>query len=399
MTPLFRKFLGLNWFLFLIMIGVLIFGVFAVYSATYMREGAMALTFRRQMTFILLGLVIFFVVALTDYRWIRWAALPSYLGGLVLLIALRFFGETRGGATSWIDLGPITFQPSQVALVGGIMVLAVALAELQRLHPVFENHLLKMAISGILAAIPVVLILKEPDLGSASVWAPMVAAMLLVASIPLRYLIVIGQILLIALPLVYWFGLKPHQMDRIDVYLAPFTGAEIDTLGAGYDTNNVMIAVATGGIDGKGFKGRRMKSIDPSKKTVTEMAFVTPAHMINDFIFMVIAEQLGFRGSSVLIVALACMLLLCLVSAFCSRDQMGRLLVVAISAVFFVHIFVNIGMCIQLVPVTGIPLPLISSGGTFICISMFLLGIVQSVWVHRGIQESLPERSLFYSLD
>lgn len=397
MTPLFRKILGLNWVVLITMLGLAIFGIFAIYSASWMRDSSYVVESPvRQIRWVCIGLVVFFVTSLIDYRWIRWLAIPAYLAGVFFLVLLRFKGSTLSGAESWLKLGPLPqFQPSQVAIVGGIMALALALGELHRLHPVFRNHMLRLSISLVLVSIPFVLIALEPDVGSACVWAPVAACMLLVANIPFRYLTVLTLLALIAMPIVYWFGLKDYQKGRIRVWLQTIQGEEVDKRGEAYATTRVIIAVGSAGWEGKGHKGSRIKQRDPDAKTMSELGLVGPEVDITDYIFAAVAEEHGYRGSMIVITAFLLLLLQCLYIAFYSRDQMGRLLVVGAVTVLFVHVFLNIAMTIQLVPITGLPLPFISAGGTFLVTSMFLMGLVESVWIHRDVEVG-SEKSLFY---
>ncbi|MFT4641931.1 MAG: rod shape determining protein RodA [Verrucomicrobiales bacterium] len=397
MTPLLRKILGLNWVVVITMLGLLAFGVFAIYSASWTRYDSFGENdnVTKQLKMIGLGLVVFCITSVIDYRWIRWLAVPCYLAGIVFLIMLRFKGETLSGASSWLTLGPIRFQPSQVAIVGGIMILALALGELHRLHPVFRNHLLRLVISLLLVAGPFILIALEPDVGSACVWGPVAACMLLVANIPFRYLIVLTLIALIGMPLIYWFGLKDYQKARISVFLNAIQGEEVDTQGEGYATTQVIVAIGSAGWEGKGHKGNRIKLADPDAKTMSELGLVADAVDISDYIFGVVGEEHGYRGSMIMITAFLLLILQCLYIAFYSRDQMGRLIVVGGVTLLFVHVFMNVGMTIQLVPITGLPLPFISSGGTFAVICMFLLGLVESVWIHRD-EEVGSEKSIFY---
>lgn len=400
MTPLFRKILGLNWVVVITMLGLCAFGIFAIYSASWMRESAyVSDSFERQIKWFCIGLAVFFVTSLIDYRWIRWLALPSYLLGVALLVLLQFkgVGVTLSGAESWLKIPGTNFQfqPSQVAIVSGIMILSVALGELHRVHPVFRNHMLRLAISLVLVSVPFILIALEPDVGSACVWGPVAACMLLVANIPFRYLIVLTLLALIAMPMVYWFALQDYQKARIRVFLQAIQGEEVDRRGEGYATSRVIVAVGSAGWEGKGHKGSRIKQVDPDAKTMSELGLVGPNVDISDYIFGVIGEEHGYRGSMIVITAFLLLILQCLFIAFYSRDQMGRLLVVGGVMVLFVHVFLNIGMTIQLVPITGLPLPFISSGGTFLVTCMFLMGIVESVWVHRN-EEVGSEKSLFY---
>src|SRR5437764_697314 len=232
MTPFLRKLLVLNWLLLVVMLALAVFGVVAIYSATYMREDPVASDFwRKQANWVAVGFFAFMVASLVNYHWIRWGALPMYLAGIFFLVLTKFMGQKVYGARSWLHLGPINFQPAQLAVVAGIMVL------------------------GFLPA--------------------------------------------------------------------------------------------------------------------------TAVH--NDYIFSAIGEQWGFVGGVFLISAFALLLLTCLFVAFFAGDQFGLLLVIGITALIFTHIFQNVGMTISILPITGVPLPLISYSGSFALMIMFSLGVVNSV--------------------
>jgi rod shape determining protein RodA len=400
MTPLFRKLLGHNWLLFLTMTGLLVFGICAIYSASAMRTGDhsyLAGYYKRQIAWVLGGFLIYFGTSLTDYRWVRWGALPFYLTGIAGLIAVRFLGQVKSGARSWIEVAGFSVQPSQVAIVGGIIALAVALGELRRLHPVFEKPFLRLGLTAALVLTPLFLIILEPDVGSAFVWIPTVASILLLARIPLRYLFVITLLGVNLFPWAYVFGLDDYQRLRINVFQAYREGQPILEQEEGWDTRLFLVTVASGGVEGKGYLGSRIKAGNPEVQTLTETGLLSPRVQINDYIFAVIAEQFGFRGCLLVISAFCLLLMLCLYVGFYSRDETGRLIVVGAVGMLFVHIFLNIGMTVLLVPVTGLPLPLVSYGGTFAVTCMFLLGMVQSVWVHRRSGEAVAEDSIFYS--
>ncbi len=381
MTPLLRKFLGMNWILFATMVALLIFGVFAIYSACWMRESDLSLVWRSQVKAIMVGLVAFFVASLIDYRWLKLVGFPLYLLGIGLLVYTIVNGIEVNGQKGWIRLpGGKTMQTSQVAIAGGIVMLGLALSGLHKLHPIFRNHFLRLLIAGILGGAPFLLVLATGDFGSAIVWIPVIGAMVLVGSIPFRYLIVIALCGTMMLPYAYYFGLKDYQKKRITVPIDMLMGRKVDTLGPAYSAHNNMLAIGSGGFTGKGFK---------NVETMNHKGFITPATAINDFIFAVLAEEHGFRGSVLMLSGFLLLLLQCLFVAFYSRDMLGRLLVVGVVGLIFAHIFQNVGMNLLLMPITGIPLPLISFGGTFVVIVMFLLGIVQSVWVHRAQEETV----------
>ncbi len=368
MTPLLRKLLGLNWVLLLTMLALAIFGVIAIYSATYMREDSVAGEFwRKQANWVAVGFLAFMITSLIDYRWVRWGALPMYLAGIIFLVLTKFIGHKVYGSRSWLHLGPLNFQPSQLAVIAGIMVLALFLShnQFRDMHP-----MLRLLLCGVIVGAPCLLILMQPDLGMTIIWGPVLLALLFVGGIPLRYLVCILLIVIGFIPLAINLGLKPYQQERITAFINP----EIDKQGSAWAINQSLIAIGSGGWSGKGFK---------APNTQIEMGFLPATAVHNDYIFSAIGEQWGFVGGTFLIGAFGLLLLTCLFVAFFAGDQFGLLLVIGVTALIFTHIFQNIGMTISLLPITGVPLPLISYSGSFVLIIMFGLGIVNSVWIHR----------------
>ncbi len=369
MTPFLRKLLSLNWLLLVNMLALAIFGVIAIYSATYMRGDSVSSEFwRKQASWVAVGFAAFIVTSLIDYRWIRWGALPMYLAGLVFLVLTKFIGSKVYGARSWLHLGPINFQPAQLAVVAGIMVLALFLSQFRQMHA-----MLRLLLCSAIVGAPCLLILMQPDLGECMIWGPVLLALLFVGGIPVRYLLCILLIALAFIPIAVNLGLKPYQQDRITAFLHP----DIDQQGASWAINQSLIAVGSGGWSGKGFK---------APNTQIELGFLPATAIHNDYIFSAIGEQWGFIGGLALMGAFALLLLTCLFVAFFAGDQFGLLLVVGVTALIFTHIFQNVGMTIALMPITGVPLPLISYSGSFVLMIMFGLGIVNSVWVHRKVE-------------
>jgi rod shape determining protein RodA len=366
MTPFLRKLIGMNWLLFANMLALAIFGVIAIYSATYMREDSTAAEFwRKQANWVAVGLVAFVVTSLIDYHWIRWGALPMYLAGIVFLVLTKFIGQKVYGARSWLHIGPVNFQPAQLAVVAGIMVLALFLSEFREMHP-----MLRLLLCGVIAGAPCLLILLQPDLGEVIIWGPVLLALLFIGGIPLRYIVCILLIAAAFVPIAINLGLKPYQQERITAFINP----DIDRQGSAWAINQSLIAIGSGGWSGKGFK---------APNTQIELGFLPATAVHNDYIFSAIAEQWGFVGGIFLLSAFGLLLLTCLFVAFFAGDQFGLLLVVGITALIFTHIFQNMGMTISMLPITGVPLPLISYSGSFVLMIMFGLGIINSVWVHR----------------
>lgn len=364
MTPFLRKLLGMNWLLFGIAMVLCVLGVIAVYSATFFRTDEY---WHKQMTFVALGLIVFLITSLINYRWAKWAALPMYLAGIVLvLLTYTSLGEEHGGAKCWLRLPGIgTFQPSQLAVIAGVLTVGLLLSQFRRLHPA-----LKLLATGAIIGGPMLLILKQPDFGMTMVWVPVVLAMLFVAGLPKRYLISITLIGVAVLPLIINFGLKSYQRDRIVSFMDP----AIDPLGTGWAINQSLIAIGSGGFAGKGFK---------ATGTQVEQGFIPGTTVHTDYIFTAVAEQWGFAGGVALLALFSVLLLACLFTAHQAADDFGLIIVTGFAAQIFFHVYQNVGMTIALMPITGLPLPLISYGGTFLVMIMFALGLVNSVWVHR----------------
>jgi len=366
MTPFLRKLIGLNWLLLVNMLALAIFGVIAVYSATYMRGDSIATEFwRKQANWVAVGFVAFMITSLIDYRWIRWGALPMYLMGISFLILTFFIGTKVYGAKSWLRLGALNFQPSQLAIIAGIMVLALFLSQFRDMHP-----MARLALCGAIVGAPCLLVLMQPDLGMTAIWGPVLLALLFVGGIPVRYLICIVLIVAAFLPIAINLGLKPYQKERITAFINP----DIDKQGSAWAINQSLIAIGSGGWSGKGFK---------APNTQIELGFLPATAVHNDYIFSAIGEQWGFVGGAFLLGAFGLLLLTCLFVAFCAGDQFGLLLTIGITTLIFTHLFQNVGMTISMLPITGVPLPLISYSGSFVLMIMFGLGIVNSVWVHR----------------
>jgi rod shape determining protein RodA len=363
MTPLIRKLLGLNWILVATVVVLSVFGVIAVYSATFFRTDEY---WHKQATWVAVGFAVFLVTSLIPYRFAKWIALPAYLAGVAMVILTYVIGLEIGGARCWLRVpGVGLFQPSQLAVIAGILVVALFLSQFRRLHP-----MLKLGFVGTMVAGPMVLILKQPDFGMTMVWVPVVMAMLVVSGIPKRYLITIVLVGLCIVPLAYNFGLKEYQRARITAFIDP----EIDKLGSAWAINQSLIAIGSGGFSGKGFK---------ATNTQVEQGFLPGTTVHTDYIFSAIGEQWGFIGGVTLIGTFALLILAILFTAYQAADEFGLLITAGIAGQMFFHVYQNIGMTISLMPITGLPLPLISYGGTFVVMVMFALGLVNSVWVHR----------------
>lgn len=389
MTPLFKKLLGLNWILILNMAALIAFGVYAIYNASAYKEGAaLSMKWREQIRYAIIGLPVFLGASLIDYKWIRWACIPAYLVGIAGLIALEFVGVEKGGNKAWLEFAGQSIQPSQAAITAGILILAVVFGDLPRFLPIFRHHSLRVIVAIIIAGIPAALVAKE-DLGSGLVWGPVFLGLMLAGSVPFRYLIVLVLSVLCVVPLVYFFGLKPYQKLRIDtpIYMNTDQRDKVNMKKEGWVPYHLELAVGSAGLEGKG----PLSVKAPEGSSVHRNFF--PNESINDFIFAVIAEEFGFRGALLMLSAMLLLLLQGVFVAYNARDQLGRLLAIGIVAMFFAHTFQNVGMNLNILPVIGIPIPFISYGGTFLLVTMFLMGMMQSVWVHRNVSPLKKRRA------
>lgn len=383
MTPLFRKLLGMNWVLVFCMYGLLIFGVFAIESAArHLPQGGEFFA-SQQKKWILIGSAVYLVTALMDYRWFRWLGIPMYAAGVVLCASIM----NSDSEVHQITLGGLSFQPAQLAIAAGILMLAWLLQDLPRLGRkipkigwLLEEPMVKVGLIALIAGVPFLVVVKMGDMGSALVWLPVALVAVIVSGVPFRYLTFMALIGLAILPLLYFIVLpqaSERGTARIELWLDMLEGREVDVSGDAWAPHHIAVAIGHAGWGGTGYLAGEEQGSLHARKLIP----FNTAH--NDFIFPVIAEEQGFRGSMLLITGFTLLLVTCLFVASYARDPMGRMLVGGVVGLFFAHIFENIGMCVQLMPITGIPLPLISYSGTFVVMCMFLLGLVQSVWIHR----------------
>ena len=388
MTPLFLKILGMNWLLILVTSVLLTMGVYSIHEATeYSSIQSLNSKWYDQIKWICIGIFFYFAATLIDYKWIIWGALPAYLVSIILLLSTN---TELSGAESWITIGPITFQPSQLAIISGILLLAVIYGEGPKKFALLNKSFIKILITAPITAIPCFIILIEPDFGSSMAWIVIFMTALFIGKVLFRYIIVIIQFGMIILPILYFFGLKDYQKERIETWLNMLYEKPVDEQGAAWVPKHNMIAIGSAGYIGKANEQKTLPNSNLQKgnsnqnsNLVTEMGFVPPNVAINDFIFVTIAERQGFRGAAILLAGFASLLLILTYICYSSKDMTGRILVGGYIGLLFFHVFMNVGMCVLLVPITGLPLPLISYGGTFILMMLFMLGLCQSVWVHR----------------
>lgn len=311
-----------------------------------------------------LGIFAIIILVILDYQLLGKLYIPIYVVCNLLLVAVLIwgFGAERWGADSWLQIGPVSFQPAEFVKIGLIISLAKFIDDnKESINDPFT--LLKILVFALL---PVLLILLQPDAGTAMVFIFFIAAMLFISGVKIRYFLYALGIGLLSLP-VLWFKLDPYQRDRIFNFLEP----ERDISGTGYQAMQGKIAIGSGKVFGRGlFEGVYTQfNYIPAKET--------------DYIFAVLVEELGFIGGAGLIFLYFILLSRFVRVAKRSKDMFGSLMVVGFFAMFLFHIWENIGMTIGLMPITGIPLPFMSYGGTFQLTNLICIGIILSVAVHK----------------
>src|SRR5437868_12351061 len=312
----------------------------------------------RQLAWFGLGLIALLVVASIDYRRLVRIAPLLYLAGLTVLMAVFALGRSVSGARRWLLVGPISVQPSELFKLCFVLMVVWFLST-RWAQPVGKTVLVAAAP---LALVPAALIVKQPDLGTALLLFPVLIALLVAAGMRLR---ILGGLVLMGLAAapVAWLALKDYQRDRILVFLDP----PRDPLGRAYNVIQARIAIGSGQLLGKGVAGA----------TQSRLAFLPERH--TDFIFAVFAETWGFVGCLVLLTCYALLLLRGFDIAATSREPVGRLIALGVTALFATQVLVNVGMVTGLLPVVGVPLPLMSYGGTSMLVSLIGLGLLLSV--------------------
>ncbi|NQU40831.1 MAG: rod shape-determining protein RodA [Lentisphaerae bacterium] len=364
---------------------LLVVGILFVYSSCYISDDLPVRSlYKRQILWAVAGMGAYLLFAVADYRSLRRWSWWIYAGCLLLLVAVLFVGTTREGAQRWLTIFGFDVQPAEPAKLALIIVLSRRLG----LPGMYYGEWRRLGSVLLLFFIPVLLILKQPDLGTAMVFAPMTFIMMYGAGVPLRMLGLIALVALLGVGCVLgavflpeklgatpeaqaritaMTGLSDYQRNRIMVFFR----ADEDPLGAGWNKLQSEIAVGSGGLWGKGFR----------KGTQNILGFLPRTVAPNDFIYSVIAEETGFMGSMGIFVLFGTLFFGGFRAAMTARDKLGRLLCLGVVSMLFCHVFINIAMTVGLMPITGLPLPLLSYGGSFMIVVMAALGLMQSVHI------------------
>jgi rod shape determining protein RodA len=353
----------LNWTLVLLLLLISGIGFAMLYSAAGGNWDPWA---SRQSMRLGVGMALMIFVALVGVRiWMR-AAYLVYAGALALLVAVEMFGAVRMGAQRWIDLKVILLQPSEVMKIALVLALARYFHSLNIEDISRPQYLL---VPLLLVAAPVALVMRQPDLGTALLLLIGGGAMFFLAGVRLWKFLVLLIGILVAAPAA-WPFLRPYQQDRVLTFLTP----ERDPLGAGYNLLQSKIALGSGGMFGRGFL----------QGTQSHLSFLPEKH--TDFIFTMLAEEFGLFGGLGLMSLYVLVLLYGVAIAMRSHNQFGRLVGMGVTVTFFLYVFINIAMVMGVVPVVGVPLPLISYGGTAMVTLLCGFGLLMSVYVDRDVR-------------
>ena len=361
-----RKFLFFHWPLAILILATGAFGILMLYSVA---GGSMLPWAEPQLIRFIVGFGAMIIIGFIHIDFWRSLTIPAYIGSILLLIAVMFYGE-GAGAQRWIDLKVIRLQPSEIMKVTLIMALALYYS----LIPISRKSSPLWLIPPLaLIFLPTFLVFSQPDLGTSLLILLSGFAVMFLAGVNIWYFIVgafagVGLVSAVFLSRnTSWQFLTDYQMGRIDVYLNP----SLDPLGAGYHITQSKIALGSGGLSGRGFM----------QGTQSQLDFLPEKH--TDFIFTTLAEEFGYFGSLGLLIIYALMVIFCLLSAAKNQYKFGAILTSGLAVTFFLYFFINMAMVMGLAPVVGVPLPLISWGGSAMLVLLGAFGLIQSAHVHQ----------------
>lgn len=363
-NPLLAKLAAMNWLLPLLLLLIGAIGVLTIYSAS---GGNWHMGASRHLVRLLVGLIFMILIALTDIRVWFSMAYPVFLLAVLLLIGVALFGVTINGSQRWLDLGPVRIQPSELMKLASVLALARFYHDL----PAWRvSKPVGIFGAGLIVFLPAALILHEPDLGTALMVVATGIVMIFLAGISWRIILMALGLASVAVPAFFLFGLKDYQRERILTFLDPSR----DPTGASYHIIQSKIALGSGGVSGKGF----MQGTQSALKYVPENR--------TDFIFTVIGEEFGLVGGLVTMFLYILVIAVCFWLALQVKNVFSRVLIFGIATTFSLYVFINMAMVMGLAPVVGVPLPLISYGGTVMMTVFAGFGMILSAYIHRDVE-------------
>lgn len=355
----------LDWGTIAALIALMAIGLASIYSArwdfVHQRAGR---EFWIQLYACGLSLIAFTVCLVIDYRTLTNRSLFLYGGLIALLLYVTFFGSKVNGSRRWIDLGSVNLQPSEFARIVLSLVLAAYFAGVQRLG----RSMKEIAIGAVFLAVPLLLILKQPDLGTAATLVPVLAGILFVGGLRTKWIAIALAVAVLSSPIAWMYGMTPYQKGRVMTFLNP----ELDPRGASYQQLQAKITVGSGGLFGKGFGNATQAG---------GFGFLPEAH--NDFVFSGFAEEHGFLGALVALGLYLFVIMRCLDAAKLAKDRLGAFVVIGILSGFTFQVVYNITMSAGLAPVKGLTLPLMSYGGSSLIATLAGFGLILNVRMRR----------------
>lgn len=350
---------NIEWSILICTILLSIIGLVALTSATKNTEYE---ELKKQIMWLAISIPIMIIIILIDYD-IFAKISPVLYGIMIILLIAVLFTEPINGATSWFDIGPFSFQPAEFAKVVCVLFLAWVFTKIQESEKDNINKISRLMLIFIAFAVPVVLIAKQPDYGTALAFVSAIVFMLFSAGIRKRYIITSIILVIILVPLLYFFVLPEHAKTRIDVFLNP----NLDPRGAGYNIIQSKLAIGSGELLGMGlFKGNQ-----------TQLGFLYPK--TTDFIFSLIGEEMGFVVAGGIIFLYVILITKAVYVAKTAKDDLGSYIAMGIAGIFFFHMLENIGMTMGLLPITGIPLPFVSYGGSSLLSNFIMIGLLLNI--------------------
>ena len=350
---------NIEWGILVCTILLIAIGLIALFSATQNTDYD---EFKKQILWLVISIPVIICIILIDYNWLTKLSPILYGISLLLLIAV-LFTEPINGASSWFTIGSFSFQPAEFAKIVVILFTTYVIVKIQKKGKDEINRFWKLGLILLTVVVPVVLIIKQPDYGTAIAFLVALVFMLFVAGIRKKYIFISILLVVIIAPIAYFWILPEHAKSRIDVYLNP----DLDPRGAGYNIIQSKLAIGAGQILGMGLlKGNQ-----------TQLGYLYPK--TTDFIFAVIGEELGFIGGAAVIILYIILVSKAIKVAKTAKDDEGSYIAAGIAGIFFFHMLENIGMTMGLLPITGIPLPFVSYGGSSLLTNLILIAILLNI--------------------
>ncbi len=355
-----KKFLkNLEWSIVIVTILLVIIGLFAIYSAA---ASTNEYEFQRQLMWITVAIPVTIVIMIVDYN--VWAKLSPIFYGLILIaLGAVLFTTARNGASSWFQIGDILIQPSEIAKIIVIMFISLLISRMKKRSEDEMSRPTRILLLLVVFAIPTALIILQPDYGTAAAFIIAFALILFNSGIKKRWIIITAVIVVVAVPLLYTYVLPDHAKARIETFMHP----ESDPRGAGYNIAQSKLAIGSGQLFGMGYM----------KGNQTQLGYLYPK--TSDFIFSVIGEEMGFVVAGGIIILYVILITKALMVAKTAKDSLGTAIASGIAGVFLFHMIENIGMTIGLLPITGVPLPFVSYGGSSLISNFIMIGMLLNI--------------------